>query len=151
MKQAILGIGIPGSGKSTILKPMANQMGYGYVNRDDIRAELTGDPADHTREAEVSQIAAAATRDALKQGGVVIDGTLSKRRDRAETVKLCRQAGAEHIQAIWFDPPLEESKRRNAGRGRVVPNEVLDKLYARLIANPPSLEEGFDDIEIHTE
>jgi predicted kinase len=51
MSQAIIGIGIPGSGKTTYLKPLAARMGLPYVSLDDIRQELTGDAADHGQHA----------------------------------------------------------------------------------------------------
>jgi len=37
MKKVIMGIGIPGSGKTTILKEFADKNGYEYICPDDIR------------------------------------------------------------------------------------------------------------------
>jgi dephospho-CoA kinase len=46
MAKIIIGIGVPGSGKTTALKPFAERNTYTYISPDDIRAELTGNAAD---------------------------------------------------------------------------------------------------------
>lgn len=148
MKRAIIGIGIPASGKTTILKELAKQEGFAYVNRDDIRQEFTGDPRDHSREPEVGRLSYARMRQGLlERGGVIVDATNVKRRDRRETIELLREGGAEEIVAYWLDIPLEVALSRNAARDRVVPSEVIEGMYRRLALNPPTLEEGFDRIE----
>jgi predicted kinase len=53
MKKLILGIGIPGSGKTTVLKKLANDYNYSYICPDDIRFELTLDMSDQSRNKEV--------------------------------------------------------------------------------------------------
>lgn len=45
------------------------------------------------------------------------------------------------VEAVFFDTPLDECKRRNRGRSRQVPEEVLDAMSAKLV--PPSKSEGF--------
>ena len=42
MKKLIMGIGIPGSEKTTVLKTFAEKYNYSYICPDDIRLELTG-------------------------------------------------------------------------------------------------------------
>lgn len=49
MSKVIVGIGLPGSGKTTALKPFADKNSYIYICPDDIRAELTGNPADQSK------------------------------------------------------------------------------------------------------
>jgi predicted kinase len=41
MSKLILGIGLPGSGKTTALKPFAEKNGYIYISPGDIREELS--------------------------------------------------------------------------------------------------------------
>jgi predicted kinase len=146
MMKVIMSIGIPGSGKTTALRPLAEKLGYGYINRDDIRLELTGDPTDHTREPDVSALAYERLAEALQFGGVIIDGTLSKRKDRIETVLACRELGATEITAMWFKVSLEVCMKRNRQRERMVPERVLIQMQRRFDAQPPALDEGYDII-----
>jgi predicted kinase len=142
----IVGIGIPGCGKTTYLKPLSKEYGMAYVNPDEIRQEITGNAADHSREIEVwkrvhSSVAKSITR------GVVVDATYTKKRDRRELIQLCQQAGATEIIAYWFDVPIEICRARNKSRERVVPELALLKMHDRLTINPPTLEEGFTEIK----
>lgn len=121
MTQAIISIGLPGCGKSTVLKPMAEKLGYTYLNADDIREELTGDPANHAMEADVWQLVYARAAEGLHYGGVIIDATHTKRKDRREMIEHLRRHGADEIIGLWFDIPYEVCAARNAARGRVVP------------------------------
>lgn len=53
MKKVIIGVGVPALGKTTVLKPFAEKGGYVYISSDKIRAVLTGDPADQSKNKEV--------------------------------------------------------------------------------------------------
>lgn len=143
----IVGIGIPGCGKTTYLKPLSRELDMSYVNPDEIRQQLTGDPADHSQEVLVWNKVHEFISQHIERG-VIVDATYSKRRDRHELIKLCRKGGAQQIIAYWFDVPIEICQSGNAGRDRVVPKEALIKMQSRLDANPPSTEEGFTEIKV---
>lgn len=143
---AIIAIGIPGCGKTTTLKSMAERESYTYVNADDIREELTGDPANHTREPAVWSIVHRRIAAALPSHGIVIDATHTRRGDRKKMIAYCREKGANHIVGYWFVTPLEVCMKRNQLRERTVPVHVLETMHRRLQATPPSIDEGFDDI-----
>lgn len=142
----IVGIGIPGSGKSTYLKPLAEEEGLAYINPDEIREELTGDPTNHTKEPQVWALVHTRTKSALQRTGAVVDATYTKRSDRRQLIKLAHAAGIEDIQAYWFNVPLTVAKARNAARARKVPGQVLEAMYNRMTKNPPELTEGFSAI-----
>ncbi|MDB5181867.1 MAG: putative kinase [Candidatus Saccharibacteria bacterium] len=144
--KAIIGIGIPGSGKTTLLRPLAREQGLAYVNRDDIREEITGDPTNHTKEPAVNRLMYQRIQEALKHKGVVVDATHSKVRDRKEIVRFSREHGAREVIGYWVRPPLEIAQQRNMGRPRQVREEVLQTMANRLKLNPPVLDEGFDEI-----
>lgn len=144
--KAIIGIGIPGSGKTTTLKVLAQQERLLYINADDIRQELTGDATNHTKEPEVWRLAYERIKTGLQEYGVVIDATHSKRSDRVRMTTFCRQHGAKHIAGYWFDTPLAVCRQRNRQRDRIVPDAVLTKMHRQLADTPPSNDEGFDEI-----
>lgn len=144
---AIIGIGLPGCGKTTVLKPLAKEKKLDYVNADDIRLEVTKDATDHTREKLVWDILYQRVKAALQEKGVVIDVTNTKPKDRKQMTNFCRQNGATKIIGYWVQAPVEVCAARNAARARSVPPEVLCKLSNRLNINPPALEEGFDEIK----
>jgi predicted kinase len=50
------------------------------------------------------------------------------------------------VEAVFFDVPLEICRRRNLGRGRIVPEEAMQMMAAKL--QPPSSEEGFTRISV---
>lgn len=147
MKKVILGIGLPGSGKSTVLKAFAERNGYAYVCPDDIREELTGDAADQSRNAEVWSEAHTRTQEFLASDqSVVVDATFTQSQRRKEFLDFVRECGADKIQGVFVDVPLETALERNAGRDRVVPEDVIYRMDRELNRPQPELTDGFDSI-----
>lgn len=145
MRIAIVAIGIPGSGKTTVLKPLAERYGLTYINRDDIREEILGDARDQSRNKEIWEEANRRTAASLEHGtGVVLDATFVESWKRKDMVSFLHEAGASPIIGAVADVPLQVAKERNQGRNRVVPDDVLDWMHTTLASEPPSLEEGFD-------
>ncbi|MEK7511362.1 MAG: ATP-binding protein [Patescibacteria group bacterium] len=145
MRTVIMGMGIPGSGKTTYLKPLAERYGFTYVSPDEIRAELTGSATDQSRDEDVWTLARARIAQALEgNASVVMDATFSITRYRAEFVDFLREAGAHMVIGIVAEVELETALERNQSRDRVVPREVVERMHASFIKEPPSLEDGFD-------
>lgn len=144
--KVIVGVGVPGCGKTTYLKPLAAEMGMAYINPDDIRMELTGDPTDHTQETRVWDTVHERLVKVLQNGGAIVDATYTKLKDRRQLIELCKTNGADEIIAYWFNVPLEICQERNAQRQRVVPKDVLAKMHNRLQLNPPTTGEGFSKV-----
>lgn len=145
MAVAIIAIGIPGSGKTSLLKPFAKRHNFAYINKDDIRKELTGDAANQSRNADVWQEANRRTKEALESGtGVVIDATFVETSKRRQTIALARACGATRVIGVFVDVPPEVAKDRNRRRDRTVPDRVVDWMVSLLRSQPPSLADGFD-------
>lgn len=147
MKKVIVSIGIPGSGKSTILRKFAEKHGYTYICPDDIRMELTGDPADQTRNRAVWSETRKRTREALgRNETVVVDATFANAKQRQDFIDTAREAGAEKVQGLYFNVPIDIAKDRNSNRERVVPEYVLDRMQNFLEKSAPNVENEFDSL-----
>lgn len=141
----LISIGLPGSGKSTLLKPLAAELDAAYVNRDDTREELLGDPTDHTKEQAVTVRIENNVRRAIRQRRhVIIDATNNNPRSRIDWIKFTRKLGAEKIIGLYVNTDALTSLQRNKDRSRTVPDDVMERMHSRLMLNPPNLTEGFD-------
>ncbi len=81
----------------------------------------------------------------LKRPVTYVDATNLTPYEREPYIKLAHQFDCK-IEAVFFDVPLEECIRRNSGRTRVVPGEVIRKMAARL--TKPSAKEGFSRVRV---
>ena len=152
MSKAIIGIGIPGSGKTTIIKSFAEKNGYIYVCPDDIRTELTGNPSDQTKNKEVWEKTHERVLEAIKSGStVVVDATFANAEQRKSFLVFLHKAGFEKIQGLYINTPLEIAKERNANRERKVPEHVLERINNFIKENPPEMNDGFDSLFILNE
>lgn len=148
MKKVIISIGIPGSGKTTTLKEFAGKYGYGYISPDDIRIEMLGNIADQSKNKEVADEVRKRTKEFLDSGEtVVVDAVFGNVKGREDFLKFARENGAEKIQGVVFNVPVEVAKDRNRKRtDHQVPEETIDKIAAEIKKAKPGLEEGFDGI-----
>jgi predicted kinase len=147
MRKVIMGIGIPGSGKTTVLQQLAQEHDYTYICPDDIREELTGNATDQSQNKEVWRLAYQRAQEALAQNhSVVFDATFAQHDQRKEFLDFARNAGAEKIQGIFIDTPIEIAKERNRDRDRSISEHVIDRMDANLRSFPPEVTEGFDSI-----
>lgn len=146
MKTVTIGIGLPGSGKTTVLTELAAQDGAAYICPDDIRLEFTGDVADQSYNQEVWRETYRRIHAALDAGhSVVVDATNAKKPDRLRLIAHCRRK-ADQVQGIWFVAPLRVILERNQRRARVVPDLAIGRMAGWLEACPPTTADGFDQL-----
>ena len=149
MATLIFGIGIPGSGKTTILKKIAEENSFTYISPDSIRLAKLGSEIDHSTDKEIWRIARTRAASALEAGQIVVfDSTFSNKDRRVRFIKAAREWGATAIEGLFFDLLLDEVLKRNTARGdggdKRVSDEYLQQAYAELVQCPPAPEEGFD-------
>ena len=137
----VLAIGLPGSGKSSWFKrhnirPLSS----------DLLRELLFDDAQEQR---FQDLVFSNLRSMLKARLVArrpvnyVDATNLTPHDRSSWIKLAKDYGYD-VQGLYFDVPVELCLERNQKRERVVAEDIMRKMAAKLKA--PTFEEGFSKI-----
>jgi predicted kinase len=136
-------VGLPGSGKSTYLE----RMGVRGLASDTIRGLLADDERDQTIHERVFQTLRYLLRQRLAIGRPVtyIDATNLRPEERRPYLEMGQQFGCD-VEAVFFDVPPAVCRERNARRDRVVPEDALAKMAAKLVA--PAVEEGFVKVTV---
>ncbi len=136
-------VGLPGSGKSTYLERAV----AGSLSSDAVRKLLADDETDQTIHVHVFETIRylLQQRIAIARPLTYIDATNLTPDERRPYIEIARAHGCE-IEALFLNVPLEICRERNARRHRIVPDEALEKMAAKLV--PPTLTEGFDRVEI---
>jgi predicted kinase len=142
-QRIIILVGLPGSGKSTYLE----NIGVTALSSDLIRQLLADDATDQTIHGRVFNTIRYLVRQRLAIGRQVtyVDATHLTPDERRPYIKIAQAYGCK-AEALFFDVPLEVCLDRNRGRARVVPEEAVRAMAAKLV--PPSLDEGFSRITV---
>jgi predicted kinase len=136
-------VGLPGSGKSTYLE----RQGITPLSSDLVRQLLADDATDQTIHARVFQCLRYLLRQRLAIGRPVtyVDATHLTPAERRPYVKIAQRYGCS-VEALYFDVPLDVCLARNRGRSRVVPEEAVRAMAAKLV--PPKVQEGFRRVTV---
>jgi len=139
----VLAVGLPGSGKSSWFK----RHNITPLSSDVLRSMLFDDPA----EQRFQDLVFSNLRSMLKARLIArrptnyVDATNLTPYERQNWVKLAKDFGYE-AHAVFFDVPLEVCIERHNRRDRVVPEDVMRKMSAKLKA--PTFDEGFAKITV---
>jgi predicted kinase len=139
----VLAIGLPGSGKSSWFK----RHNVVPLSSDMVRSLLFDD----VREQRFQDLVFSNLRSMLKARLVAkrpmnyVDATNLTPQERQHWIKLAKDYQYE-VHAVFFDVPLEVCVERHQRRDRVVPEDVMRRMAAKL--KPPAFEEGFAKITV---
>jgi predicted kinase len=139
----VLAIGLPGSGKSSWFK----RHSVVPLSSDLVRSLLFDD----IREQRFQDLVFSNLRSMLKSRLIAkrpmnyVDATNLTPQERQHWIKLAKDYNYE-VHAVFFDVPLEVCLDRHQRRDRVVPEDIMRRMAAKL--KPPSFEEGFAKITV---
>jgi len=139
----VLAVGLPGSGKSSWFK----RHSITPLSSDMVRALLFDDPA----EQRFQDLVFSTLRSMLKARLIArrptnyVDATNLTPHERQNWIKLAKDYGYE-VHGVFFDVPLEVCIERHQRRDRIVPEDVMRKMAAKL--KPPTFDEGFAKITV---
>src|SRR5262249_10832636 len=139
----VLAVGLPGSGKSSWFK----RHSITPLSSDVLRSILFDDPA----EQRFQDLVFSNLRSMLKARLIArrpmnyVDATNLTPHERQNWIKLAKDFGYE-VHAVFFDVPLEVCIERHQRRDRLVPEDIMRKMAAKL--KPPTFDEGFSKITV---
>jgi adenylate kinase len=111
-------LGPPGSGKGTQAKPLAQEHGLTYVSTGQLLREAGGEARRYMEKGELvpDELVVGLVRDAIGEGGYVLDG-FPRNTAQAEALDAAvAQAGREPPHAVLIDVPDDALVGRLSGR-----------------------------------
>lgn len=139
-------VGLPGSGKSSAASYIQDAVIH---SSDAIRDELLGDENDQSKQQDVFDVLHKRVLNDLKAGkNAVYDATNISYKRR---MGFLHQVRALHIpelktMCVFLATPYEKCLEQNAARDRVVPEDVIKRMYTKF--DVPMYGEGWDMISI---
>ena len=148
MRDFIIMVGLPGSGKSTIAKDFENNYHSKVFSSDEYRKKLLGSEENQGNNALVFNTIYADLKEFFKSGkDAILDATNITRKGRVQWINLAKSFGYT-ITAYVVNTKLSECVKRDSNRERKVGVQVMQKMIKRFEC--PQYFEGFDCIYITT-
>ncbi|MBO8171813.1 MAG: ATP-binding protein [Bacillaceae bacterium] len=145
----IMNVGLPGSGKSTLISRLGlPASGVEVVNPDRLRSEIFGVTFDKKLEKEIWTITRAIVRGHFRLGrSVFLDATSLTRKRREVWIKMAHQFN-QKVYAVYFDMSVDQVLKQNQQRPHpwIVPEEVIREMDQ--VLEPPDIEEGFASVMV---
>lgn len=128
MKEVIIMIGYPGSGKTTICKDIFEKHNYHIVSGD------------------IFKTSSKMIKDAIKHldTSIVFDSTAGTKEKRLEFIQFAQKYNLP-VRALWVQTPMDVSMERNKQRALISGSKIPDVVYYvyRKNFDEPNEDEGF--------
>lgn len=133
-QRLVLMVGAPGSGKSTLARSIERaQTGFVRLSLDSVRQRLFGSEADQSEpERVVDAFREEFEERLLGKHSVLVDNTNVTGVHRRTWIEIAQNRGVRDIHILVMNAPLSRCLQRNRSRERVVPEDVLHDMHARL-------------------
>jgi predicted kinase len=139
MKAFVL-VGIPGAGKSTYAKKLAQIENAVIICGDLLRDELETSGVSDPCWVEIWDFVEEKVAEAAECGrNVIIDGTHVGSQHRAETVTMLQSYGYAEVEAVILDLSLAMCMKRNQARTRKVADYVISHMHRTLRESLPTI------------
>lgn len=138
-------VGLPGSGKTTFAHNI--EKGAVVISSDSIRKELWGsEEKQGDNKIIFEELEKRVMENLAANKSVVYDATNIKAKKRKVFLDKLRKIPNVNTVCMLMSVPYEECLERNAARGRVVPEEVIKRMYMNF--EIPQTREGWCQINI---
>jgi predicted kinase len=145
-------VGVPGAGKSTWIKNQTWALGLNVVSTDAFvehyakkQGKTYSEVFQEYMPTAVDKMAEHVVFCRENKLDLIWDQTSTTIETRAKKLRMLPDY--YKIAVVFKTPPAAELQKRLASRpGKNVPWDVVSKMASQLEAEPPSLEEGFDEI-----
>lgn len=142
--EVIMMSALPGSGKDTYVGK--NLDGWGVVSLDAIRTELRVKPTDKSGNGRVIQLGKERAKEFMrKKQNFVWNATNITSQLRGQLIDLFTSYGGK-VTIVYIEVPYKKLITQNNNREAAVPNNVIDKMIAKL--EPPLIEEAHNVITL---
>ncbi len=158
MNYLIMFCGIPGSGKSTEARRMAESLTargltVEHISRDELRFSMISNESDFSKEKEVfSKFVEKMNNSLNKNNCTIIDATHISKASRAKILRQVEDPANVRLLVLYLTTPIDVCMQQNdlrTGRERV-PHETIERM-AEGFETPTEKEFmkfGFDSVEI---
>lgn len=142
-------VGLPGSGKTTLAKDIANiNIKSKHISSDAIRTELFGDENNQENNGLVFEEMKRRTKEYLKEGySVIYDSTNINHKRRMALLNEFKNIPCKKV-CVYFATPIEKCIKNDTNRDRSVGSDVIIRMYKSF--HVPAFFEGWNDILIHS-
>ena len=125
-------VGMPGSGKSTMAKKLAQRTGGTATGYDDARQTIHGNRSNQGKFPEVHALTMKRLKDAPQNKPRIQDNTnVNSKFKKSTDDALKKEAGFRNVTSVATDTSQKRSFSRNANREQPVPNFVMRSMASQ--------------------
>jgi len=147
MSKLIISIGLPGSGKTCLLKSFAERYGYEYTGVDQVKESYGLNRNNSATEREWDDMRQQIVENAKNNKTLVVDVSfLMSTAYRQKFISFARENGFKKIQGLFVDTPAELAWERAESREVKISRAAFDNKVAILKNLPPDINDGFDSL-----